>query len=267
MYKKINTINYRCLKYLRGTQWIIWSTTWERRTKNPAKFICTSSRIPSTMIQGGSFSKKMFQMWIFTHFLSAQIRTALRHLWPGRRALGQPLLLHQLFPLWCVRQSIVFHSHLRTRHRLLHFGVSRTRPAIVWRSQCPNASARSHSVRHAHLSHGTAAKVGVAHTAIVWDSAAARYTGPGAIVVAAQLAWRAARCRLSGAGRSVSFLFKNNFLNQLLTWWAINKTLQKRKTRFVVGIGKVSNRLGHVHVQSKRCHLYSARCARCKGTK
>lgn len=42
---------------------------------------------------------------------------------------------------------------------------------------------------------------------------------------------------------------------------------QKWSTGIVVNNGKVSNRLGHIYVESKRCHLHSIRCSRFERTK
>lgn len=54
-----------------------------------------------------------------------QDRAPVHHLRPNRGAVEQPLLLHQLYALWCARQSCVFHLH-RPRHRALRSRMPRT---------------------------------------------------------------------------------------------------------------------------------------------
>lgn len=190
-----------------------------------------------------------------------KIGTTVYHMRLRRRSLEQPILLHKLFTLWRIRQSHVFHCHIWSGYWLLHSGMSGSRFTVIRCSQCENTSPGSYSVRYANVSHRTASEVSAANTKIVWNTVAAWHTCSGATTVTAQLARRASRRCLSSASWSVSIYISiamicGNFILYLV--------LKKRSTGLIIGVGKVSYRLGHVYVQPKWCHLYSIGCTRCQ---
>lgn len=75
------------------------------------------------------------------------------------------------------------------------------------------------------------------------------------------------QCIPTDSNRKWGFLFwdvissANGLLHLLLFF-----STQKWPTGRIVNNAKVPNRLGHIHVESQRCHLHSIRCSRFEGT-